>query len=360
MVSEELVRKALEKVKDPELGISIVRLGMVKKVGVESGKVQIDVALTISGCPLREKVEKDVTEAVSAIDGVRSVKVNLGVMAKEERDELVAGLTGRKQAEYFSGQRPKKVIPVASGKGGVGKSTVTANLAAALAASGYKVGVIDADVYGFSIPQMLGASGRPTVINEMIIPIQKDGVKIISIGFLVPEDASVIWRGPMLHKAITQFMTDVFWGDLDFLLLDLPPGTGDVSITVAQALPEAEILIVTTPQKVAYNVAARISKLAEVAHLKILGVVENMSYFQSPQGEKIHIFGKGGGKELAQKLGVPLLGEIPIETEIREGSDTGRPVSIYRRDSAAGQLYAQIAEKIAATLPQPRPIGAVS
>ncbi len=353
MVSEELIWKALENVKDPELGISIVRLGMVKKVSANGGNVSVDVALTISGCPLRGKVEKDVSEAVSAVEGVRSVQVNLGVMAKEERDELVSQLTGRKKTELFSGQRPKKVIPIASGKGGVGKSTVTVNLAVALAASGYKVGVIDADVYGFSIPQMLGVSGQPTVINQMIIPLEKDGVKVISIGFLIPEDASVIWRGPMLHKAITQFMTDVFWGELDFLLLDLPPGTGDVSITVAQALPEAEILIVTTPQKVAFNVAARISKLAEVAHLKIMGVVENMSYFLSPQGEKIHIFGKDGGRELAERLGVPLIGQIPLEVEIREGSDAGRPVSVYRKDTPAGLLYAEIARKLAATLPQP-------
>ncbi len=353
MVSEEIIWKALEGVKDPELGISIVRLGMVKKVSTDGGKVAVDVALTISGCPLREKLEKDVSDAVSGIEGVRSIQVNLGVMAKEERDELVAQLTGRKKTEFFSGQRPKKMIPIASGKGGVGKSTVAVNLAVTLAATGYKVGVIDADVYGFSIPQMLGVSGRPTVINQMIIPLEKNDVKVISIGFLVPEDASVIWRGPMLHKAITQFMTDVFWGELDFLLLDLPPGTGDVSITVAQALPEAEILIVTTPQKVAYNVAARISKLAEVAHLKIMGVVENMSYFQTPQGEKIHIFGKGGGKELAAKLGVPLLGEIPIEVEIREGADRGEPVSIYRKDSLTGRLYSEIARKLAATLHQP-------
>ncbi len=353
MVSEELIWKALENVKDPELGISIVRLGMVKKVSADGGNVAVDIALTISGCPLREKVEREVSDAISPLDGVRSVRVNLGVMAKEERDELVAQLTGRKKTELFSGQRPKKVIPVASGKGGVGKSTITANLAVALAASGYKVGVIDADVYGFSIPQMLGVSGRPTVINQMIIPLEKDGVKVISIGFLVPEDASVIWRGPMLHKAITQFMTDVFWGELDFLLLDLPPGTGDVSITVAQALPEAEILIVTTPQKAAFNVAARISKLAEVAHLKIMGVVENMSYFQTPQGEKIQIFGKGGGRQLAQRLGVPLLGEIPLEMEIREGSDAGRPVAIYRKDTPVARLYSEIAKTLAACLPQP-------
>ncbi len=353
MVTQEQIWKALEGVKDPELGISIVKLGMVKNVGVDGGNVTVDVALTISGCPLRERVEKEVSQAVSALEGVRAVSVNLGVMSKEQRDELVAQLTGRKKTELFAGQRPKKVIPIASGKGGVGKSTVTANLAVALAAASHKVGVIDADVYGFSIPQMLGVFGQPTIINQMIIPLEKDGVKVISIGFLIPEDASVIWRGPLLHKAITQFMTDVFWGELDFLLLDLPPGTGDVSITIAQALPEAEILIVTTPQKVASNVAARIARLAEVTHLKILGVVENMSFFTTPQGEKIHLFGKDGGRELAKKLNVPLFGQIPLALEIREGADAGEPVAVYKRDTPLGQLYTELARKIAATLPHP-------
>ncbi len=353
MLSENTIWEALKGVKDPELGISIVKLGMVKKVAVENGKATIDVALTISGCPLREKVQQDVSDAVTNLEGIKSVQVNLGVMTQPERDDLVSQLTGKKKSELFSGRRPKKVIPVASGKGGVGKSTVTANLASALGSSGYKVGLIDADVYGFSIPRMLGISGHPTVINEMIIPLEKNGVKVISMGFFIEEESSVIWRGPLLHKAITQFMTDVFWGELDFLFLDLPPGTGDVSITIAQALPEAEILVVTTPQAVASNVAARVGRLAEVTKLKILGIVENMSYYLSPQGEKVYIFGQDGGKRLAERMNVPLFGQIPLDVAIREGADAGEPVSVYQKDSPIGRLYNEIAQKIAATLAQP-------
>jgi ATP-binding protein involved in chromosome partitioning len=249
-----------------------------------------------------------------------------------------------------------RVIAVASGKGGVGKSTVTVNLAAALAAMGHTVGILDADVYGFSIPKMLGVAGRPTMVDQMIIPLEKDGIRVISIGFLLPdENEAVIWRGPLLHKTLTTFIGEVAWGDdLQYLLLDLPPGTGDVSITIAQTLPQSYMLLVTTPQDAAAQVARRAARMAEKVNMELIGVVENMSfYLPAPGAERVYIFGRGGGAELARQLEVPLLGEIPLDQSIREGSDAGRPVVLSRPHSAAAAAFRETAERLARAVPLP-------
>lgn len=331
MLNKDAVLHVLSGIEDPELKKPLTELDMVKSVDIDGGAVTIGITLTVPGCPLKDKITADITNAVSLIEGVSSVKVVFDVMTDEQRDALKKKL-GLSSAGSGEGDQTanfaKRFIAVASGKGGVGKSTCTANLAVALSRLGKKVGVLDADVYGFSIPRMLGLSGQPTAIDDKIVPLRfRDSLQAVSMGFFVDENEAVMWRGPMLHKAINQFITDVAWDDLDYLFLDLPPGTGDVTLTIAQAIPTAELLVVTTPQSMATNVAGRIGKLAERTRLKVIGVIENMAYFES-DGKKEFIFGKDGGKTLAEQLGVNLIGEIPLQTSIRAGADDGQPVAV--------------------------------
>jgi ATP-binding protein involved in chromosome partitioning len=349
LVTEREVREALRQVKDPEIGKPIEDLGMLKGIAVDGGNVRIHVLLTIAGCPLKERIDQDVRAAVSPLLGVTNIELVLGEMTAEERQNLVTGLRGgAQQNPQFFTDGKTSVIAVASGKGGVGKSTVTANLAAALAAEGHRVGVLDADVWGFSIPRMMGISGQPVAFNNMILPLESHGVRIISMGFFVPEEQPVIWRGPMLHKAVQQFLGDVYWGDIDFLLCDLPPGTGDVSLSMASFLPGAYMLVVTTPQEAARKVAERAGKMAAQVHQKVLGVVENMSYFVCPHcGEATSIFGQGGGEEAARTLAVPLLGRIPLYPQVREGGDRGTPLVLSEPDSPAGDALIEAARQLA-------------
>jgi ATP-binding protein involved in chromosome partitioning len=350
MVTEEQVREALRSVHDPEINRPIEEIGMLKGIQVSpEGAVRVDVLLTVPGCPLKDEINRRVTEAVAPLEGVTRVDVVLGEMSSEQREGLVTSLRGgRPEAQAFFTDGQTSVIAVASGKGGVGKSSVTANLAVALAAEGHRVGILDADVWGFSIPRMMGISGRPVAFNQMILPLESHGVKIISMGFFVPEETPVIWRGPMLHKAVQQFLGDVYWGDLDYLLADLPPGTGDVSISMASFLPGANMLVVTTPQEAARKVAERAGKMAGQARLKVLGVVENMSYFVCPScNERHHIFGEGGGQEAADTLDVPLLGQVPLMASLREGGDSGTPIMVSDPDSPASVELRRVAGEIA-------------
>ncbi len=353
MATKEQVLDALSRVLDPEIGRPITELDMVRDVHVSDGTVTVDVLLTVPGCPLKDRINREVTAAVEPLDGVRDVRVNLGVMSEEQRQTMVTRLrAGQPQGQHrpiaFWGEDQKtKAILVASGKGGVGKSSITANLAVALAQQGFKVGVVDCDVWGFSIPRMLGVSGRPTAFNGMMLPLEAHGVKVISMGFFVPDETPVIWRGPMLHKAIQQFLADVYWGDLDFVLADLPPGTGDVSISIAQFLPGADMLVVTTPQEVAQKVAARAGRMTEQVNLRVIGVVENMSYFVCPSCDAEHaIFGEGGGRLLADTLDTELLGRVPLQETLRKGADGGVPLVISEPESRAGQALLEIARKI--------------
>ncbi|MDF3291959.1 Mrp/NBP35 family ATP-binding protein [Streptomyces silvisoli] len=353
----DAVRAALATVNDPEINKPITDLGMVKSVDIaEGGLVRVGVFLTVSGCPLRDKITSLVTDAVSKVPGVTGVEVELDVMSDEQRRELAASLRGGQAEREIPFARPgslTRVYAVASGKGGVGKSSVTVNLAAAMAADGLKVGVVDADIYGHSVPRMLGADGRPTQVENMIMPPSANGVKVISIGMFTPGNTPVVWRGPMLHRALQQFLADVYWGDLDVLLLDLPPGTGDIAISVAQLIPNAEILVVTTPQQAAAEVAERAGTIAVQTHQKIVGVIENMSGMPCPHcGELVDVFGTGGGQRVAEGLtkvtgtNVPVLGSIPIDVRLREGGDDGRPVVLTDAESPAGSALRTIAGKL--------------
>ena len=350
MPTKEQVLHILSGINDPELKKPLTELDMVRFVDVIGGNVRVGITLTVPGCPLKEKITSDVRNGVSLIPGVESVKVEFDVMTDEQRMRLRqklghAPVEGREPVSIVN--FAKRFIAVSSGKGGVGKSTVTTNLASALAKMGKNVGLLDADVYGFSVPRMLGVTGQPTIIDDKIVPLRKgDNLQVVSMGFFVNEDDPVIWRGPMLHKAVNQFLTDVMWDDLDFLFLDLPPGTGDVTLTIAQAIPSAELLVVTTPQATATHVAGRVAKLAEKTKLQVIGVVENMSYYES-NGKRDYIFGRDGGKRLAERLSVPFLGEIPLESSIREGADTGRPVAIDGTD-AQMEVFAAIGRKLLA------------
>ena len=351
--STEEIRTALEAVIDPELHRSIVELDMVRSIDVSAnGVVDVTVSLTTPGCPIKDHFQTAVSQAVSALEDVTHVNVYFDVLDDAQRAALQQKL-GRGSLPQGTLARVRNVICVGSGKGGVGKSTLTANLAAALAGEGKHVGVLDADVWGYSIPRMygLGATRPPVSAERKIIPLDAYGVKVMSIGFFVEEDAAVVWRGPMLHKALTQFLQDVDWGALDYLLIDLPPGTGDVSMTLAQLLPQSRFLIVTTPQATAQKVARRAAQLAEKFSLEIAGVVENMSGFRTPSGEHYAIFGSGGGGELAEELDVPLLGRVPLTMPLREHSDGGTPLVLEEPGDPAAQAIQQLARGVIATSP---------
>ncbi|MGK2348959.1 Mrp/NBP35 family ATP-binding protein [Actinomyces sp. W5033] len=362
--TEEQVREALARVIDPEIRRPITELGMVESVEVGAdGVVTVGVLLTVAGCPLRDTITADTEREVGALPGVTGVRVRMGVMTDEQRAELRVRLRGGQAEPEVPFTKPgslTRVYAVTSGKGGVGKSSVTANLAAALAAQGLSVGVVDADIYGFSIPRMLGVSHPPTQLDGMIVPPVAHGVKVISIGMFVEDRQPVVWRGPMLHRAVQQFLTDVFWGDLDVLLLDLPPGTGDVTISVAQLLPNAQILVVTTPQTAAAEVAERTGLIATQTKQKVAGVIENMSYLPQPDGSRLEIFGSGGGEavsaSLTQTLGyeVPLLAQLPLDIRLREGSDCGVPVTVADgsrppADAPAGLALSEVAQRLGRT-----------
>ncbi|WP_407936547.1 Mrp/NBP35 family ATP-binding protein [Lentzea tibetensis] len=350
------VQKALSGVQDPEIRRPITELGMVKSVSIgEDGVVAVAIYLTVAGCPMRDKITKDVTAAVEALDGVTGVAVELDVMSDAQRTELRKSLRGGVEEPVIPFAQPgslTRVYCVASGKGGVGKSSVTVNLAVAMAARGLSVGIVDADIYGHSIPRMLGATGKPTQVEKMIMPPQAQGVKVISIGMFTPGNTPVVWRGPMLHRALQQFLADVFWGDLDVLLLDLPPGTGDVAISVAQLVPNAEILVVTTPQQAAAEVAERAGSIALQTRQRVAGVIENMSWLELPDGSRMEVFGTGGGAAVAESLSkaigadVPLLGQVPLDPRLRENGDTGTPIVSSVPDSAAAQVLIDVAQKL--------------
>jgi ATP-binding protein involved in chromosome partitioning len=351
--SQDALHAALSTVNDPEIRKPITELGMVESVSVaDDGRAAVTILLTVSGCPLKETLTRDTTAALLTVDGVTAVDVTLGVMSDEQRTTLRENLRGGAGEREIPFARPgslTRVYAVASGKGGVGKSSITVNLAASLAQSGLRVGVVDADVYGFSVPRMLGVERRPTQVDDMILPPLAHDVKVISIGMFVPGNQPVVWRGPMLHRALQQFLGDVFWGDLDVLLLDLPPGTGDIAISVAQLIPGAEILVVTTPQKAAAEVAERAGSIALQTHQRIVGVIENMSWLELPDGSRQEIFGRGGGQAVADSLTrsvgapVPLLGQIPIDTRLREGADQGMPVVLGEPTSPAAVALRGIA-----------------
>ena len=348
---------SLETVIDPELRRSIVELGMVRSIEISGdGAVAVTVSLTTPGCPIKGHFEQAVAQAAGGLDGVTSVSVAFDVLSDQEKGELQRKL-GRGSLPEGALAQVANVVCIGSGKGGVGKSSVTANLAAALAADGKSVGVLDADVWGYSIPRMFGVTGRPPVSDQRkIIPLEAGGVKVMSIGFFVEEDAAVVWRGPMLHKALTQFLEDVEWGALDFLLVDLPPGTGDVSMTLAQLLPQAQFVIVTTPQPTAQKVARRSAEMAGKVGLEVGGVIENMAGFVTPDGERYAIFGEGGGQELADEIDVPLLGKVPLTMALREQSDAGVPLVASNPDDPAAQAIRQAARGLVAIFPDELPI----
>jgi ATP-binding protein involved in chromosome partitioning len=363
---EQLI-DALRPVQDPELHRSIVDLGMVRDVQIQStGDVSLTVVLTIAGCPLRNEIQTRVNSALRALDGVKNVALNFGVMNDEERAkvrELVHGnpaatagsnptqghSEGRKISFAQPGSKTRPIL-ISSGKGGVGKSSVTTNLAVALAAAGYKVGVVDADIYGYSIPRMLGTDRDPVVIDNMLLPPEAWGVRCISIGYFVPEGQAVVWRGPMLHKALEQFLTDVYWDEPDFLLIDMPPGTGDIALSLSQYLPRAEVFVVTTPQVAAQKVARLSAAMAAKVNLPVRGIIENMSWFIGEDGQRYELFGSGGGQLLADELNVPLLAQIPLVETLREGGDIGKPIAAVAPDSEVGLIFAQLAKRIAEDL----------
>ena len=360
--TEDAVREALGRVIDPELRRSITDLGMVESIEIsETGAVTVGVLLTVAGCPLKDTITADARREVGEVEGVTDVQVRLGVMTDEQKAELRARLRGGAAEPVIPFTQPgslTRVYAVTSGKGGVGKSSVTANLAAAIATQGLNVGVVDADIYGFSIPRMLGVDRVPTQLDGMIVPPVAHGVKVISIGMFVESKQPVVWRGPMLHRAVQQFLSDVFWGDLDVLLLDLPPGTGDVTISVAQLLPNAEILVVTTPQTAAAEVAERTGLIAAQTKQKVVGVIENMSYMPQPDGSRLEIFGSGGGRTVSDSLtrtlgyDVPLLAQLPLDIRLREGSDGGVPAAVAEdgrpaADAPAALELASVARRLA-------------
>jgi ATP-binding protein involved in chromosome partitioning len=355
---------ALRPVQDPELHRSIVDLGMVRDVVIDKkGTVGLTVVLTIAGCPLRNEIQTRVNTALRALDGVSDVNLNFGVMNDDERAAVRQMLNGNPGAPAGSapaqghaegrtisfaqpGSKTRPIL-ISSGKGGVGKSSVTTNIAVAMAALGYKVGIVDADIYGYSIPRMLGTDRDPVVIDNMLLPPEAWGVRCISIGYFVPEGQAVVWRGPMLHKALEQFLTDVYWDEPDFLFIDMPPGTGDIALSLSQYLPRAEVLVVTTPQEAAQKVARLSAAMAVKVNLPVRGIIENMSWFTGDDGKRYELFGKGGGQILADELNVPLLAQIPLLNALREGGDDGHPIAAVAPDSEVGKAFFAIAKYIA-------------
>jgi ATP-binding protein involved in chromosome partitioning len=368
MPSREEVLEVLRPVQDPELHRSIVDLDMVRDITIGSaGRVAVTVALTVAGCPLRAEITDRVTRAVSALEGVTGVDVDLTVMTDAERAALKTRLqgdvsggapaAGHEGHAHAANDRPQvipfadpssrtRVLGLSSGKGGVGKSSVTVNLAVALSRLGHEVAILDADVYGFSIPKMLGLDQQPVVIDGMIVPPVAAGLSVMSTGFLVADDQPVIWRGPMLHKALNQFLTDVHWGEPDFLLVDMPPGTGDVALSLAQFMPRTEVYVVTTPQPAAQRVAQRSALMARKVNLAVRGVIENMSWFTGDDGKRYEIFGAGGGEMLAADLGVPLIGQVPLVTALREGGDVGAPITLTDPAGEASHAFETLAKRI--------------
>jgi ATP-binding protein involved in chromosome partitioning len=365
-IPRDQVIDALRAVQDPELHRSIVELGMVRDVVVGADdRVSLTIALTVAGCPLRAEIQSRVAGALEPL-GVASVALDFTVMTEEELSALRQRLHGDPSATAGSqaahGHAEGRRIPfaepdsrtrpllIASGKGGVGKSSVTTNLAVALAQRGHSVGVLDADVYGFSIPRMLGADRDPVVLDQMLLPPEAWGVRCISMAYFVPDGQAVIWRGPMLHKALEQFLTDVYWDEPDFLIVDMPPGTGDIAISLSQYLPRGEVYVVTTPQPAAKQVARLSAAMAEKVHLEVKGVIENMSWFTGDDGVRYELFGRGGGQELADELGVPLLAQVPLLPPLREGGDEGKPIAAVAPDSEAGRIFQALAERVAVEL----------
>ena len=344
--SREDVLRALERVIDPELGRPVTELDMVRDVRIEGGAVAVTIALTVAGCPLRSSFETQVRETVGTLPGVADVSLAFDVMSPEERQALTAKLRGgvTERTKGISLDASTRVLAVASGKGGVGKSTLTANLAAAFARSGQRTGILDADVYGHSIPHLLGIRQKPVLVDKMIVPPVRElggaSLKLMSIGFFLDGNEPVMWRGPMLHRALEQFLSDVHWGELDTLLVDMPPGTGDVAISLGQLLPRAEALVVTTPQPLAQEVAARAALMAKKTNMRLIGVVENMG------GE---VFGSGGGAALAAELGVPLLGEVPLDPRLRQQGDAGEPLVVADPDAPSARAILELADRVAAT-----------
>ena len=356
-ITEAAVRETLASVNDPEIKRPITELGMVDEVNVDGGTVTVRVLLTVAGCPMKATITNDVTEALTRLDGVDDVQVDLGVMSEEQRKGLQETLRGGKSEREIPFARPDsltKIYAIASGKGGVGKSSVTVNLALAMAEQGLKVGIVDADIYGHSVPDMLGVGDqRPTQVEDMIMPVPVHGLKVISIGMLKPrKDQVVAWRGPMLDRALVQMLSDVYWGDLDALLLDLPPGTGDVAISLGQHLANAEVIVVTTPQQAAASVAERAGTMASMMHQRVVGVVENMSYLEHPTnpGERIDVFGSGGAETVASTLSerfgydVPVLAHVPLDPRLREGGDNGKPIVLTEPDSTAARELTDVAK----------------
>jgi ATP-binding protein involved in chromosome partitioning len=367
-LSSDTVIDALRPVQDPELHRSIIDLGMVRDVSINDGIVSLTVTLTIAGCPLRNEIQQRVDGAVRPLPGVRDVRLTFGVMTDQERAALREKLHGSPSATAGTtqahGHAQGRVIPfaqpgsktrpllISSGKGGVGKSSVTTNLAVALAAAGHSVGVVDADIYGYSIPRMLGADREPVAIDQMLIPPESFGVRCISIGYFVPDGQAVVWRGPMLHKALEQFLIDVYWDDPDFLLIDMPPGTGDIALSLSQYLPRAEVYVVTTPQAAAQKVARLSAAMAKKVNMSVRGVIENMSWFTGDDGKRYELFGSGGGASLAEELGVPLLAQIPLVNQLREGGDEGKPIAAVAPQSEVGKVFAELAQQIVQMRPK--------
>jgi ATP-binding protein involved in chromosome partitioning len=351
--SRDEIWKALEQVVDPELRRPVTDLDMVREIGIEGGDVTVTIALTVVGCPLRASFQEQVAQHVGAVPGVERTAVAFDVMSPEEKAALTTKLRGgvAERSKGITVDRSTRVLAIASGKGGVGKSSLSVNLAAAMSAAGRHVGIVDADIYGHSIPHLLGVSQRPVVVDQMIVPPVKRGVKLMSIGFFLDENSPVMWRGPMLHRALEQFLSDVHWGDLDVLLVDMPPGTGDVSISLGQLLPRAEAVIVTTPQPLAQEVAARAALMAQKTDMRVIGVVENMTS---------EVFGEGGGAELARAVGVPLLGTVPLDSRLREAGDRGEPVVWSDPDADAAQALVAVAEAIEAARQTFKPLPVLS